>query len=83
MKTHFKFNCIYCGQHMECDPELCGRQICCPSCLHRIVIPTMICLRPSKTQPLPRWPHWDTWVPVPEIEFPAAMIEDVNEPLAA
>ena len=27
MKTYFKFNRLYCGQHMECEPEHSGRQI--------------------------------------------------------
>jgi DNA-directed RNA polymerase subunit RPC12/RpoP len=69
MKTYLKFACIYCGQHMECSPCLAGRQILCPTCLHRIVIPT-----PSGDKPpiLPvRARHtWDTYVPLPSLEIP-------------
>ena len=39
IKTYFKFACVYCGQHIECETTLSGRQIKCPACGNRIVIP--------------------------------------------
>ena len=69
MKTYLKFNCIYCGQHLECEPHLSGRQVLCPSCLHRIAIPA-----PRASNPAPRAlavPNtWDTHVPFPRLEIP-------------
>ena len=69
MKILIKFACIYCGQHLECEPRFSGRQILCPACLHRIVIP-----RGQGGQPpaqlglLPG--TWDTHVEVPKLEIP-------------
>jgi DNA-directed RNA polymerase subunit RPC12/RpoP len=64
MSVYFKFACIYCGQHIECDDNLSGRQTKCPGCQNRIVVP-----RPANGQvaiaPPPRF-TWDTVVPVPE-----------------
>jgi hypothetical protein len=65
MKTYMKFACIYCGQHMECKPRLCGCQILCPACSHRIVIP-----RPMTSQPAPVQDAWATSVPMPLVEIP-------------
>lgn len=64
-----KFNCIYCGQHMECDPRFSGRQILCPACLHRLVIPTPRGGGPAR-QSLPIPHTWDTDVPLPRLEIP-------------
>jgi hypothetical protein len=62
-----KFNCRYGGQHMECAPRLAGRQLRCPTCQHRIVIPK------SPGDPVQRAlsaPHtWDTDVPLPTLEI--------------
>jgi ribosomal protein S27E len=69
MKTCFKFNCIYCGQHMECHPRFAGRQILCPVCSHRIVIPTGLGGKPS-LQPVLARSTWDTDVPMPKFEIP-------------
>ena len=69
MKTYFKFVCIYCGQHMECKPRLCGRQMLCPACDHRIVIPMM----PGSTaagQHASVPDTWDTSVLTPRVEPP-------------
>jgi len=69
MKTYFKFVCIYCGQHMECKPCFCGRQMLCPACSHRIVIPMM-------PKGLAAGQHalapdtWDPSVPTPRVETP-------------
>ena len=32
MKNYIKFTCVYCGQHIECEPEFSGRQFHCPAC---------------------------------------------------
>ena len=69
MKTLFKFACVYCGQHMECERRLTGCQILCPACHHKIVIPP-----PPGESPANRLlvaSHtWGTWVPLPAIEVP-------------
>jgi DNA-directed RNA polymerase subunit RPC12/RpoP len=69
MKTYFKFVCIYCGQHMECKPRLCGCQILCPACGLRIVIPAHPA-RPTTSQPALARDAWDTSVPIPLVEIP-------------
>jgi DNA-directed RNA polymerase subunit RPC12/RpoP len=69
MKTYMKFNCIYCGQHMECDPRMAGRQILCPTCLHRIVIPTPTGGK-TPIQPMLRCAMWEPDVPLPTLEVP-------------
>jgi DNA-directed RNA polymerase subunit RPC12/RpoP len=69
VRTYLKFNCIYCGQHMECDPRFSGRQILCPGCLHRIVIPTPRGGTPVR-QALFATQTWDTHVPLPSVEIP-------------
>jgi DNA-directed RNA polymerase subunit RPC12/RpoP len=69
MNTYMKFACIYCGQHMECKPRLCGCQILCPACSHRIVIPVHPA-RPTTSQPAPVRDAWDVSVPMPLIEIP-------------
>jgi len=66
MNTYFKFACIYCGQHMECSTRLCGCQILCPACRHRIVIPIPR-QHPAARQPAPTW---DLSVPMPQLETP-------------
>lgn len=68
-----KFNCIYCGQHMECEPRLAGRQFLCPNCQHRIVIPAR--RRDLVGQALPIIPDtWDTDVPRPLLEMSARFL---------
>jgi len=69
MKAYLKFNCVYCGQHMECEPHLSGRQIRCPSCQHRIVIPATQ-KHPAANQPLPLRDTWETCLPIPVVEVP-------------
>jgi DNA-directed RNA polymerase subunit RPC12/RpoP len=65
-----KFHCVYCGQRMECDPLLGGRQMLCPSCLHRIVIPAPA--RAFATGRIPAVPDtWDTHVPLPNVMIPS------------
>ena len=69
MKTYIKFTCLYCGQHMECEPRFCGRQMQCPACLHRIVIP----LTPAQKAAglaVKSLGTWDTWVPKPSVLTP-------------
>ena len=67
MKTYFKFACIYCGQHIECETTLAGRQIKCPACDERIVIPSPEKGKPARKQPLTKF-TWDTVVQSPEIQ---------------
>ena len=69
MNSYMKFARIYCGLHMECKPRLCGCQILCPACEHRIVIPVPLA-RAMTSQPLPVRDVWDTSVPMPLVEIP-------------
>lgn len=63
-----KFNCLYCGQHIECAPRLAGRQLLCPTCQHRIVIPP-----PNGGSQIRRALSdvftWDDNVPLPNLEL--------------
>jgi hypothetical protein len=61
--SEFKFACEHCGQHLQCDEQLSGRQIQCPKCQHLIRIPPA----PGKTveyQPESGL-TWATYVPPP------------------
>jgi DNA-directed RNA polymerase subunit RPC12/RpoP len=69
MKTYIKFACIYCGQRMECHPRFTGRQILCPACLHRIVIPPGQSGNPPAKSALAQ-STWDAHVPMPKLEIP-------------
>jgi hypothetical protein len=60
---------LYCGQHMEYTPRLCGCQILCPACDHRIVIPVQPA-RPTTSQPAPARDAWDPSVPIPLVKVP-------------
>ncbi len=73
MKTSFKFACVYCGQHIECETSLSGRQIKCPGCQKRIVIPSAEKGQPARKQPLTKF-TWDTNVPTPEVKGPKTRI---------
>jgi hypothetical protein len=69
MNAYFKFACLYCGQRIECKPRLCGRQIQCPACLQRIVIP----LTPEQKadgRAVVSPGTWDSSVPKPSVETP-------------
>jgi len=37
--SQFKFSCSHCQQHLQCDEQMSGRQIQCPSCQMLIRIP--------------------------------------------
>jgi len=67
MKTYFKFVCVYCGQHLECEHGLSGRQIRCPTCKNRIVIPSETKGQPARKKPLTKF-TWDTVVEVPKVK---------------
>ena len=69
MKTYFKFPCVYCGQHIECETSLAGRQIKCPACQNRIVIPSPEKGHPARKEPLTKF-TWDTVVPTPNVASP-------------
>lgn len=64
-----KFNCLYCGQRMECEPHHSGRQILCPACLHRLVIPKPRGGSPARAV-VSAPETWDTDVPLPRLEMP-------------
>jgi DNA-directed RNA polymerase subunit RPC12/RpoP len=69
MSHYIKFSCVYCGQHIECDPSLHGRQFHCPGCKQKIVVPP---------RAAPQSGHavqsvndtWDTEIPDPNTETP-------------
>jgi len=69
MKSYFKFACIYCGQHLECDTGLSGRQTKCPACHNRIVIPAEAKGQAPRNAPLTKF-KWDTVVPEPDLQDP-------------
>ncbi|HMP82027.1 MAG TPA: hypothetical protein PKA41_04890 [Verrucomicrobiota bacterium] len=73
MNITAKFSCIYCGQHMECETRHSGRQILCPACLHRLVIP-----KPRSgglASAIPSVPEtWDTDVPLPQLDILTATL---------
>lgn len=69
MAQYLKFKCVYCGQSMECDPAHSGRQIKCPSCDHKMVIPQ----DPNHKLAGGKSPKDDTWmtdVPSPDVSTP-------------
>jgi len=74
MKTHFKFSCVYCGQHIECESGLSGRQIKCPACKNRIVIPAEEKGQSARKQPMTKF-TWDTEVPTPEVKKPKTRLK--------
>ena len=37
--SDFKFECIHCGQRLQCDEQFAGRQIACPSCKQNVIVP--------------------------------------------
>ncbi len=82
MKTTFKFACVYCGQHIECEPSLSGRQIKCPACHSRIVIPAPEKGQPARKQPMTKF-TWDTVVPTPQAEDPKPNRNYENKPRPA
>jgi DNA-directed RNA polymerase subunit RPC12/RpoP len=67
--SQFKFACVYCGQHIQCETRLSGRQIKCPGCQSRIVIPSPEKGQPARRQPLTKF-TWDTEVPTPKVVVP-------------
>jgi DNA-directed RNA polymerase subunit RPC12/RpoP len=69
MNTYFKFACIYCGQHLECETSLSGRQMKCPACHNRIVVPAQEKGQPARREPLTKF-TWDTIIPTPGVEAP-------------
>jgi DNA-directed RNA polymerase subunit RPC12/RpoP len=69
MNACLKFACIYCGRRMEYESSLGGRHLPCPACQHRIAIP-MTQVRQQGSRLLLTKETWDTWVPMPTVEFP-------------
>jgi len=47
--SEFKFECVHCGQRLQCDDQFAGRQIACPSCKKTVTVPTP----DGKTTPYP------------------------------
>ena len=74
MKTYFKFACIYCGQHIECETSLSGRQTKCPACQSRIVVPATEKGQPARKQPMTKF-KWDTVVAAPEVTKPKTRLK--------
>ena len=68
MKTYIKFNCVYCGQHIECESGLRGRRMHCPSCKVPIVIPVQTAVPSLNRAPLTTTFTWATDVPEPELD---------------
>lgn len=68
--SYMKFSCVYCGQHIECDTMLRGRQFHCPSCKLKIVVPPPDTFRTGRAM-APVNETWDTLVPEPQAEAPA------------
>ena len=69
MNSYFKFACVYCGQHIECETGLSGRQVKGPACHNRVVIPAQEKGQPARREPLTNF-LWDTMVPTPKVEDP-------------
>lgn len=66
--SYTKFNCIYCGQHMEAEGRFALRQLQCPACNGRIVIPARGNLKTD--QRLQQSETWDTLVPSADVSQP-------------
>lgn len=66
--NYIKFHCIYCGQHMEAETRFALRQLQCPACNARIVIPAP--QKSSASQRLQQSETWDTIVPPAEVSLP-------------
>jgi len=69
MSNYIKFACVYCGQHIECKPELSGRQFHCPACNQRLVVPRPLESKVRNAADLMN-ATWDTQVPDPNVETP-------------
>ena len=39
--NQFKFSCLHCEQHLQCDEQASGREIQCPNCHHLIRVPAI------------------------------------------
>lgn len=74
MKNFLKFNCLYCGQHMECETRFSGRQIKCPVCEHKMVIPPTRKLQRGLAQ-FDSAHTWDVMVPRPDLTTPTRYLE--------
>jgi DNA-directed RNA polymerase subunit RPC12/RpoP len=37
--AEFKFNCVHCGQRLQCNEQLSGHEIECPSCQKNVIVP--------------------------------------------
>jgi hypothetical protein len=66
--SEYKFACPHCGQHLQCDEQLSGREIQCPNCHHLLHIPPV----PGKTaQYSPEsGKTWATFVPDGKVPSP-------------
>lgn len=66
--NYIKFNCIYCGQHMEAEARFALRQLQCPACNGRIVIPARGERRNGAR--ILQSETWDTLVPPADVSLP-------------
>jgi DNA-directed RNA polymerase subunit RPC12/RpoP len=69
MNNYLKFACVYCGQHIECKPELSGRQFHCPACHQRLVVPPAL-EKQAHGAANSMNATWATQVPDPNVETP-------------
>ena len=81
MAKYLKYNCIFCGQHMEYEPQHAGRQLKCPACDHKIALPAgpqKNSLEAAKDDSL----NWTEDVPMPDVSTPTRYFkkEDFRPP---
>jgi len=74
MKNYLKFSCVYCGQHIECEPTFQGRQFHCPACRQRIVVPPRVEQKSARPVP-PANETWDTTIPAVDVETPTRYLK--------
>lgn len=73
----FKFNCKYCGQHIEAEDFMVGNEFCCPDCGKELIVPAVdriteldeiqSCTAPAgyfRSMPPPPPPEFETGKPV-------------------
>ncbi len=69
--AEFKFSCPFCGQHLQCDEQLAGRQITCPACHHLMTIPPSPAQAAQGNYAPESGMTWATFVPTPKEVQPA------------
>jgi hypothetical protein len=59
----FKFSCPHCQQHLQCDEELSGKQIQCPTCSVMIRVPVSPDKQAAGHGTVESGRTWDTFLP--------------------